>query len=114
MGSLNTALRVINFMERNPGKVMRVKSIARSTGASSVGVARILRREAKGHLPLVEGRIGRHVTFLLSKSDQGVSASMPGEITINLPTTNGHPVNLSMGQARKVYGQLKALFEPKV
>ena len=110
MGSLNTALRVTNFMERNPGKVLRIKSIAKATGASPVGVAGILRREAKGHMPLVEGRIGKEITFQLAKGEPGVSS---GEVTLNLPTTNGHAVTLTMAQGRKVYSQLKALFEPK-
>lgn len=114
MGNLDTTLKVLDYVKNHPGRDIRIASIAKATGASTVGVTGIMRRVIKSaREPVLESRQGREITFRYLapaelQPEGGPSAS--GEVSISLPTTNGHSVQLSLEQARKVFEQLKVLF----
>lgn len=113
MGSLDIAMKVLDFVKKHPGKELRSKMIAKGVGASTVGTQGIMRRVIRlAQEPIVEGRYGREITFRYMPPDGAtipLAPSANGEVTVSIPTEGG-PVSLTMPQARKVYAQLGALF----
>jgi hypothetical protein len=114
MGRAETALNVMKYVKQHPGKSLSTKTIAKATGASSSGVLAIMHRMVESKIePVIESKKGK--TFVFRYEPQGGGAvaeapTMPGELTLSFPTTNGHAVSLTLEQARKLYDQLKDLF----